>query len=381
MNQEGVDALIASTPENVGYLTGFWQLIQADTRFVEAYAVFPDSSEKPTLVTTQYALVSGANLIKPGDLKISPYGSITLHADAAVSEVDRRIKHFLSIESRVGAAEALMMAIREEGLGSATVGIENLIHLPTLKRLKDEFPKLRIKDATNIFYGARMVKTGDEIEKMRKAAISLERAIDITFQNITEGITEIEVANELKGQILKEGSRPGGVLVVEFGDNSPHVDTWPTDNRLKKGDIIHTDILCKYENYYGDTARTVVFDQEPTNKQKQYFDAVVSAQRAAIEMVKPGVKASEVLSVIDETIKKDIPHTWRVFGGHSIGLEVWEPPLLVPGDDTVLEKNMVINLEPLYWELGFGGFQVEDTLLVTETGSELLTVIDESLRI
>ena len=65
----------------------------------------------------------------------------------------------------------------------------------------------------------------------------------------------------------------------------------------------------------------------------------------------------------------------------SIGLEVWEPPLLVPSNDTLLEKGMVIKLEPPYSELGLGGLQVEDTLLITETGNEVMTTIDETLRI
>jgi Xaa-Pro aminopeptidase len=265
-------------------------------------------------------------------------------------------------------------------LDSAVIGIENVIWLPTLERLKQAFPKMRFKEATSLFHRARQVKTPDEIAALRKAVAIMQSALDVTFQSLTEGMTEREAAGIAQKEVIAQGADPI-FMVIEFGANGAHVDTWPTETPLKKGDLVHTDCVCLYEHYYADTARSVVFGQEPTAKQRQYFEAVVQAEQRGVECIKPGARASEVFRIMDATLRQGIPHATRFNVGHSIGLEVWEPPLLAPGDDTVLEQDMVINIEPPYSEFGFGGLQVEDTLLITADGNEMLTRLDESLKI
>lgn len=380
MNLAGVDALIASTAENVGYVTGFWQGIQRMVKWVESYAVVSNSDAKPVLAASKYALASGAHFIQPDTLKLNPFGSFGVHGECLVSDIDRRIKAFLEMESDTNAAEALIQTIKEENLHSAVIGIENVIWLPTLERLKKEFPKMRFKEATSLFHCARQVKTPDEIAKLRKAVAIMQRALDVTFQSLSEGMTEREAAGIAKKEVIEQGADPI-FMVIEFGANGAHVDTWPTESPLKRGDLVHTDCVCLYEHYYADTARSVVFGQEPTEKQLKYFEAVVQAEKRGVECIKPGVRASEVFSIMDATLRQGIPQAKRFNVGHSIGLEVWEPPLLAPGDDTILEKDMVINIEPPYSEFGFGGLQVEDTLLITADGNEMLTRLDESLKI
>lgn len=381
MNQEGIDALIASTPENVGYLTNLWMLIQKVARWVESYALISTSQGKPTLIASPYGLISGADMLDPEKLNIVPVGGHNMYGDTVISKTDEKIKKILTIQARTSQAEALIETIKEQNLDSAIIGFENLMPHQMLDRLKKEFPRLRIKNvATKLFHWARMVKTPDEIARLRKAATVIEKAIDATLQNITEGMSEIEAADITKSAVIKESAHPV-VMVLNFGTNASHMDAPPTKIRLKKGDIIHFDAVCVFEHYYADTARTVIFGQEPTDKQKNYFDTIVHTQRAGIEKAKPGMKASEIFNVMQETMQKGIPHVERLNFGHSIGLEVWEPPLLVGEDDTVLEENMVINVEPPYSELGFGGLQVEDTLLITKSGNELLTTIDTSLKL
>ena len=380
INQDGIAVLIASTPENVGYLTGFWMSIQQVARWVETYTLISNSMEKPILIASLYGLVSHSDLIEPEELRIMPYGVFFVSEEAIVSRTDEKIKEILSIEKSKSATEALINAIKEENLDNAVIGIENLMPFQTLNQLKKEFPKLRIKGAPDLFHRVRMVKTDDEIEKLKKSATIIEKAIDIMLQNLTEGISEIEAANIMNQEIIKKGAGPA-FTVVQFGINSPHVDAQPTENRLQNGDIIHIDAGCTFKHYYSDTARTVVFGGETTPKQRKYFNAIVNAQKRGIEMAKPGVKASEIFDVMLEEMKKGIPHANRSNVGHGIGLELWEPPLLIPGNDTLLEKGMVINLEPPYSELGFGGLQVEDTLSITETGNEVMTTIDKTLQI
>ena len=381
MNQEGIDVLIASTPENVGYVTGFWMSIQQVARWVESYALISNSREKPSLIASLYGLISHVDLIEREVLKIMPYGAFSINeATGPLSKIDKEIKELLRLESNSSATEALIAAIKEENLSNAVIGVENLMPLKTLEQLKKEFPQIKIKEATGLFHKARMVKTSDEIEKLRKSATVIEKAIKSTLQNIVEGISEIEAANELNKEIMKEGADPA-FMVFEFGANGAHVDAEPTETRLKKGDIIRIDAGCVYQHYYSDTAKTIIFGEEVTAKQQKRYQAIASGQKSGIEKARPGVKASEVFDEMMKAIRKDFPDYNRYNFGHSIGLEVWEPPLIVPGDDTVLEKGMVINLEALYYDLGVFGLQVEDTLLLTETGNEVLTTVDETLQI
>ncbi len=341
-----------------------------------------NGSELPSgyLAASKYALVSGAHFIPPDTLKLCPFGAFGVHGERLVSDIDRRIKAFLDMEGHDHAVEALIHTIKDENLERAVVGIENVFWLPTLERLKREFPNMRLVASTSLFHRARQVKTPDEIVALRKAVAIMQRALDVTFQSLAEGMTEREAASIASREVVAQGADPI-FMVIGFGAHGAHVDTWPTDNPLQKGDIVHTDCVCRYDHYYADTARSIVFGHEPTDKQRTYFEAVVKAEKQGIECVKPGVKASEVFHVMDEALRQGIPHAKRYNVGHSIGLEVWEPPLLAPGDDTVLEKDMVSNVEPPYSELGFGGLQVEDTLLVTADGNEMLTRLDETLHI
>ena len=215
---------------------------------------------------------------------------------------------------------------------------------------------------------------------LKKTTAIIEKTTKSTLQNITEGISEIEAACELHKEIASAGAIPGFTDMC-FGTTGAHVDNEPTQNRLKKGDIIRVDAGCVWDHYHSDIAKTIVFSKQPTAKQQKYFSALVNGQKNGITKAKAGVRVSDIFDVMVETIRKDIPHYNRHHCGHGIGLEGYELPMITPEDNTLLENGMVINLEAPYYELGFGGLQVEDTLLITETGNEVMTIIDESLQI
>ena len=299
MNQEGIDALIASTPENIGYLTGFWMSIQKVARWVETYALISNSTETPALIASLYGLVSHANMIEPEELKLKPYGIFFVSEEAVVSRTDEKMKEILTLGKSKNAADALINAIKEQKLDRAVIGIENLMPLQTLSQLRKELPGLRIKEVPDLFHRVRMIKTSPEIERLKKSAAIIEKAIDTTLQDISKGMSEIEAAIMLKQAVVKQGAEPD-FTVVQFGANSSHVDGQPTENRLKKDDIIHIDAGCTFEHYYSDTARTVIFDGKPTPKQEKYFDAIVNAQKRGIGMVRPGVRASEIFDAMLE---------------------------------------------------------------------------------
>lgn len=377
--QDGIDVLVASTPDNIGYLTNYWNVIQEAVREIEIYALFSSGWEKPVLIASIGALVSSADLVKSEDVTVMPYGSFHISEGTDLSTRDQEIWELLQMERSPSAVETLVKVIRERGVDRAVLGIQNEMSYRTVDRLRKEFPKLRMREATHSFHMARMVKTGAEIENLRNAATIIERAVASTLECLAEGISEVETAAELNRQIISQGAAPA-FAVVGFGANAAHVDAQPSDRRLKKGDIVRFDVGCAWRQYYSDTAKTVVFGGEPTERQERYYDALVAGHKNGIAMANPGTRVSDIFSAIMEAIRRDIPHYMRHHCGHGIGREVHQPPIIAPHDHTVLEKDMVINLEAPYYELGFGGLQVEDTLLIGETGNEVMTTIDETLR-
>ena len=129
---------------------------------------------------------------------------------------------------------------------------------------------------------------------------------------------------------------------------------------------------------------------EPTAAQRRAYAAVRSGVQAACERIRPGVKVSELFDVCMTTIRANgLPDFERHHCGHSIGLEMYEPPMVVgsgrssdvfaKGPDRLLEPGMLINIEAPLYQLGFGGMNMEDTLLVTPTGAEWLTSLDREL--
>ena len=115
---------------------------------------------------------------------------------------------------------------------------------------------------------------------------------------------------------------------------------------------------------------------------QRYYDAVVAGEEAAIAAMRPGVPASEVFRAgIAGTRKAGIPHYDRSHIGHGAGLEIYDIPLLGPNDHTPLEAGMTFQVELPYYELGFPGLQIEDTVLVGEHGSQILGQLDRSFRV
>ena len=150
------------------------------------------------------------------------------------------------------------------------------------------------------------------------------------------------------------------------------------DKRLTANSLIRYDVGCLYKGYFADIARTAFFGQ-PADIHKQRYQAIWEAQEAALNITKPGTRVSELFNVAVEVARRGIPEYQRTHIGHGIGLELYEPPSINPASDIVLEEGMVFNVEPPYYELGLGGFQVEDTVVVTDKGFRFLTTLDRGL--
>lgn len=136
------------------------------------------------------------------------------------------------------------------------------------------------------------------------------------------------------------------------------------------------DFGCELGGYQADTGRTVIVGA-PTDAMERHFRAIHKGWEAVVEMIRPGVRACDVFAAGVKAVQQaGIPHYRRQHVGHAIGLETYDDLILGPDDRQALAVGMVLCVETPYYQLGFGGFQIEDTVALTQHGVDFLTKLD-----
>lgn len=224
----------------------------------------------------------------------------------------------------------------------------------------------------------RIIKTEDEIKKLQKAIdISLE-AFENVKSYLKEGVTEKEIDHKLNYIMKRLGAdKEGFDNIVAFGPNAAMPHHHPTESKLKNGDIVTIDFGAQYKGYTADITRTFIFNEESNScdpKLKEILAIVEEAAQKGREAVKPGVKASDIDKICRDYIKEKGYSNFFVHStGHGIGLDVHEFPQISSLNETILEKGMVITVEPGIYIPSLGGARIEDDVLVTEEGHKVLS--------
>lgn len=232
----------------------------------------------------------------------------------------------------------------------------------------------KLEDKGELVWNLRRVKDADELKRMRKAAELTVKGMQTAHETIKAGLREYEVAAEIEYAMRTRGSY--GVAfdtIVVSGPCSAYPHGGCGERKLRNGDIVVVDIGAVYKNYRGDMTRTLVVGK-PSAKQEKIHAAVKEAQEKAFQKIREGAKASEVNRVARLLIDKAGYGEYFVHGlGHGIGLEVHEQPTLNSTSKDVLKAGNVVTDEPGIYLVGFGGFRIEDTVLVKRGGAERLT--------
>lgn len=232
--------------------------------------------------------------------------------------------------------------------------------------------KLTLKG--NMVSELRKVKNAQEIELMRKAAEFTSEGMRVAYETIAPGVKEYQVAAEIEYAMRKHGSYGTAFeTIVASGSYSAFPHGGCSHREIRKGDLVVVDIGATYKYYRSDMTRTFVAGAA-SDRQKQLYAVVKKAQDAALEAVKPNVKAKAV----DVAARKVIAEAG--YGenfvhnlGHGVGLEVHEPPILGPYSKEVLVTGNVFTVEPGIYIVGYGGIRIEDTVLLREDGVQKLT--------
>jgi Xaa-Pro aminopeptidase len=277
------------------------------------------------------------------------------------------------------ALDALGMAVEEAGLARGKIAVDELGLLPGhWEELRKKVPHATLVPGASLFTRIRAVKTPEEVSRLRTAAQITERSIQAALRCVREGITEKALAVPFHQQGILEESWP--VLgCIGFGTRSAMPNVQPSDTCLRRGDVIRFDVGGRYKHYRADIARIAVFGM-PAQRVARYHNALHAGVRAGLGMIKPGVKASDVFKTVMATVQGEgIPHYRRSHVGHGIGLDGYDLPHLTESSADVIEEGMVMCVETPYYELGWCGLQVEDTIVVTAHGIESFMKTDGRL--
>lgn len=245
-----------------------------------------------------------------------------------------------------------------------------------------ELSQVELVSTYDFVEDVRMIKTPEEIQKIRKACEITDQAYIHITRLIRPGMTELEVADELGSFIKSKGGTSAGFPpIVASGIRSSLPHGRATDKIIEKNEMITIDFGAGYDGYWADISRTVSMG-EPHEKMKEIQKVVLTSFENCVNSIKPGMSDKEVDFLMREyLIENGYNEQSGTGSGHGIGLEVHEKPLFSIQEDKVLKEGMVVCVEPGIYLRGIGGARVEDVLLITEKGCEVLTPSSKELLI
>lgn len=227
----------------------------------------------------------------------------------------------------------------------------------------------------------RMIKSDNEITKLRQAAELADFAIGIGMEEISEGKTELEVLAAIEYALKKKGvSQMSFSTMVLTGANAAAPHGTPGGTKIQKGDLVLFDLGVVVDGYCSDITRTIAYG-EISEKQAEIYHTVLKAQLAAIEAIKPGVACSALDLKARGIISgagygEYFPHRL----GHGLGISIHEYPSVTEKNPLVLQEGMVFTVEPGIYVPNVAGVRIEDDVLVTADGYELLTKFPKELQ-
>lgn len=277
--------------------------------------------------------------------------------------------------------ERLAQGLRDRGIGTGRIGIEETVRHVFVDGLAQAAPRLALVSGTPVTAGCRIVKDAHELALMRIASAVTLKAYEAAWKGLKEGMTQRDFAGLISAAHDKLGY-PGGASVqtAEFSA-LPHGSIQP--QVIREGTIILIDGGCSVEGYVSDISRTFVLGT-PTDKMKQVFDIEYQAQTAALKAARPGVPCEAVDAaarkvIVDAGYGPDYKFfTHRV--GHGMGMDGHEWPYLVRGNTLPLAPGMTFSDEPGIYIRGEFGVRLEDDMVITENGAELMTPQSPSLE-
>lgn len=279
---------------------------------------------------------------------------------------------------------AFRRAAQALGLDGKRVGVEpRQLRLLEFRHVKAGAPEADYPDASDVLASLRLRKDQDEIEAMRRAVKIAQNALEATIPLIKIGMTEKELSSELVVQLLKQGSEPEMPFapIVSGGPNAANPHASPSDRRLQAGDLLVVDWGATYDGYISDLTRTFAVGEVEEEYQKIH-KIVQEANAAGHAAAKPGVPCAAVDQAARAVIEQSgYGQYFTHRTGHGIGMEGHEEPYMRGDNMQLLEPGMAFTVEPGIYLPGRNGVRIEDNVVITETGADVLSDMPREIRI
>jgi Xaa-Pro aminopeptidase len=285
---------------------------------------------------------------------------------------------------RITRGNAAVAAIGSlKGRRKEIVGIE-ADHLSVTAQglLRKAAANVRLKATSGLVERMRMVKDPDEVAQLQAAVMLASGLFEVLLQGIKPGTSESHVAAELEYVARRSGAQGMSFeTIVAAGERSAMPHGVASENPIPANGFVVIDYGVILGGYCSDMTRTVHVGS-PGQKQRALYQAVLDAQLAAVSAVHPGQEAGKVDQAARKVLKKTGFASYFTHStGHGVGLEIHEPPRLGKGQTERLKPGMVITIEPGAYVPGLGGVRIEDMVLVTESGCQVLTPTPKELLV
>jgi len=278
--------------------------------------------------------------------------------------------------------ELIAKSVQKLGISVERIAIEKEhINVERYEQIQKYFPNASFLSTEEKLRTLRMIKDEHEITILRQAAELADFGVEVGVKALSEGKTELEIIAEIEYELKKKGVREmsfGTMVLTGEKTAAPH--GVPGLTAVKTGDFVLFDLGVVLDGYCSDITRTIVFGK-PSTQQKEIYETVLQAQTAAIDVCKPG----EAIGNIDKAAREIIEQagygeyfTHRV--GHGLGIDVHEYPSMNSTNAMQLQAGMVFTIEPGIYVPAIGGVRIEDDVLVTTDGAELLTKFPKNLQ-
>src|SRR3990167_2346841 len=292
LEAEGLDALVATTTENLQYVTGFRSISHAIFRGAELYGVFTRGG---TGLVVPFIDTAGVAADAIACDRVACYGKFFFEYADPPGGAGERIRGFTRAPA-APAADALAGVLADLGVAGRHLGLdEGNVLGPAWTRLGERLAPAALVPAYQLFRRARMVKSPAEVARLERAAWIAEDGIAAVLAMLAPGVTERDAVAAYEQEVVRRGASPY-FSVITLGERAALADVYATDRALRPGDPARFDLGCVWEGYRSDISRTAVFGR-PSDKQARYYAAVLAGERAAIEAMKPGVPASRLFDV------------------------------------------------------------------------------------
>ena len=344
IQQEKIDGLLVTNFTNVSYLTGFsgddsYLLVSGDSQLLL-------SDPRYTIQLQEECPGLNCFIRDPGESM----------ADAVVKSVNAA-----KIE-RLGVESASLTLLQDRSFANGAPAVERV---PT----------------NNLVEQLRLVKDRTEIDDTRLACRQAERAFHAVRSLLTPEMTELEIAAELEYQARRFGAQALSFpAIVAVGARSALPHARPTERKIGTANFTLIDWGAHTGRYMSDLTRILVIGRI-SPKLRKIYNVVLKAQLAAINSIRPGVSCGAVDSIARTVIRK--AGFGKAFGhglGHGLGLEIHEGPRLSKNQKLVLRPGMIVTVEPGIYLPGWGGIRIEDDVLVTRNGHEVLSDLPKQLE-